>query len=106
LQEPTCAHYRCWEKVTMKKWSSKYVPPNLTAELTWRAIQVVWSFPLLRTTLVRRQGLVCDHTTLGRMISVSGITLMRGQQDPILSSELHLVKRIRPGFWASLDLNF
>ena len=28
------------------------------------------------------------------------------QQDPILSSELHLVKRIRPGFWASLDLNY
>lgn len=28
------------------------------------------------------------------------------QQDPILSSEVHLVKRIRPGFWASLDANF
>jgi len=28
------------------------------------------------------------------------------QQDPILSTEFHLVKRIRPGFWASLDLNF
>ena len=28
------------------------------------------------------------------------------QQDPILSSEIHLVKRIRPGFWASLDLNY
>jgi len=28
------------------------------------------------------------------------------QQDPILSSELHLVKRIQPGFWASLDLNY
>ena len=28
------------------------------------------------------------------------------RQDPILSSELHLVKRIRPGFWASLDLNY
>lgn len=28
------------------------------------------------------------------------------QQDPILSSEFHLVKRIRPGFWASLDLNY
>ena len=28
------------------------------------------------------------------------------QQDPILSSEFHLVKRIRPGFWASLNLNF
>ena len=27
-------------------------------------------------------------------------------QDPILSTEFHLVKRIRPGFWASLDLNF
>jgi hypothetical protein len=28
------------------------------------------------------------------------------QQDPILSSELHLVKRLRPGFWVSLDLNY
>ena len=28
------------------------------------------------------------------------------EQDPILSSEFHLVKRIRPGFWASLDLNY
>ena len=28
------------------------------------------------------------------------------QQDPILSSEFHLVKRIRPGFWTSLDLNY
>jgi hypothetical protein len=28
------------------------------------------------------------------------------QQDPILSSEFHVVKRIRPGFWASLDLNY
>jgi hypothetical protein len=26
-------------------------------------------------------------------------------QDPILSGEFHLVKRIRPGFWASLDAN-
>jgi hypothetical protein len=28
------------------------------------------------------------------------------QQDPMLSSEFHLVKRFRPGFWASLDLNY
>jgi len=28
------------------------------------------------------------------------------QQEPILSSELHLVKRIQPGFWVSLDLNY
>ena len=28
------------------------------------------------------------------------------KQDPILSTELHLVKRIRRGFWASLDANF
>ena len=28
------------------------------------------------------------------------------KQDPILSSEAHLIKRIRPGFWASLDANF
>jgi len=28
------------------------------------------------------------------------------QQDPILSTEFHLVKRFRPGFWASLDLNY
>lgn len=28
------------------------------------------------------------------------------QQDPIFSSEFHVVKRIRPGFWASLDLNY
>jgi hypothetical protein len=28
------------------------------------------------------------------------------EQEPILSGEIHLVKRIRPGFWASLDANF
>jgi hypothetical protein len=28
------------------------------------------------------------------------------EQSPILSTELHLVKRIRPGFWASFDANF
>jgi hypothetical protein len=27
------------------------------------------------------------------------------EQEPILSFEVHLVKRIRPGFWASLDAN-
>jgi hypothetical protein len=27
-------------------------------------------------------------------------------QDALLSTEFHLVKRIRPGFWASLDANF
>lgn len=28
------------------------------------------------------------------------------EQDPIMSVEFHLVKRIRPGFWASLDANY
>jgi hypothetical protein len=28
------------------------------------------------------------------------------KQDPILSTEFHLVKRIRPGFWAALDVNY
>ena len=28
------------------------------------------------------------------------------EQKPILSTEFHLIKRIRPGFWASLDANF
>jgi hypothetical protein len=28
------------------------------------------------------------------------------EQDPIVSTEMHLVKRIRPGFWASLDANY
>ena len=28
------------------------------------------------------------------------------KQDPVLSTEFHLVKRIRRGFWASLDANF
>lgn len=28
------------------------------------------------------------------------------EQDPILSAELHLIKRIRPGFWVSLDANY
>ena len=28
------------------------------------------------------------------------------EQDPILSTEIHLIKRIRPGFWASLDANY
>lgn len=27
-------------------------------------------------------------------------------QDPVVSSEIHLIKRIRPGFWASLDANY
>jgi hypothetical protein len=28
------------------------------------------------------------------------------QQDPIVATEIHLVKRIRPGFWASLDATY
>lgn len=28
------------------------------------------------------------------------------RQDPIVSTQAHLVKRIRPGFWASLDINY
>lgn len=28
------------------------------------------------------------------------------EQDPIVSTEIHLIKRIRPGFWASFDANF
>ena len=28
------------------------------------------------------------------------------EQKPIVSSELHLIKRFRPGFWASLDVNY
>ena len=28
------------------------------------------------------------------------------EQDPILSVEVHLVRRFRPGFWASLDANY
>lgn len=28
------------------------------------------------------------------------------QQDPIISSEIHLVRRFKPGFWAALDLNY
>lgn len=28
------------------------------------------------------------------------------QQDEVFSAEFHLVKRIRPGFWASLDVNY
>lgn len=28
------------------------------------------------------------------------------KQDPILSTEFHLIKRVRRGFWASLDANF
>ena len=31
--------------------------------------------------------------------------MTRGQ-DPIWSGELHLIKRFRPGFWASLDVNY
>jgi len=28
------------------------------------------------------------------------------EQDPVLAAELHVVRRLKPGFWASLDLNF
>lgn len=28
------------------------------------------------------------------------------EQEPIISTEIHLIKRIRPGFWASLDANY
>ena len=28
------------------------------------------------------------------------------EQDPILSTEFHVIRRIRPGFWASLDVNY
>lgn len=28
------------------------------------------------------------------------------KQDPIVSAEMHLIRRIRPGFWAAVDLNY
>ena len=28
------------------------------------------------------------------------------EQEPVVSAEVHLIKRIRPGFWASLDANY
>jgi hypothetical protein len=28
------------------------------------------------------------------------------EQEPIMSTELHLVRRFRPGFWAALDVNY
>ena len=28
------------------------------------------------------------------------------EQKPIIATEIHLVKRFKPGFWAALDLNF
>jgi hypothetical protein len=28
------------------------------------------------------------------------------EQEPVLAGEVHLVKRLKPGFWASLDLNY
>jgi hypothetical protein len=28
------------------------------------------------------------------------------KQEPIISAELHLVKRIKPGLWASIETNF
>ena len=28
------------------------------------------------------------------------------EQDPLFAGEVHLIRRFRPGFWASLDLNF
>jgi len=31
---------------------------------------------------------------------------MTREQDPILSGEFHLIKRMRPGLWMSLDANF
>ena len=57
----------------MKKWSSKYVQPGLTAELTWRAIQIARSFPLpvislapytLRAALVNIAKAVNQHIAL------------------------------------------
>ncbi len=31
---------------------------------------------------------------------------MTREQDPILAGEIHLVRRIRPGFWVSVELNY
>ncbi len=31
---------------------------------------------------------------------------VRREQDPIYAAEVHLVRRFRPGFWASLDFNY
>ena len=42
-------------------------------------------------------------TVVGASLLILGQTR---EQDPVLSIEFHLVKRIRPGFWASLDANF
>ena len=62
------------------------------------AIGIIW--PIRPTWLLEFEF---DASFFGDNDDFLGTTR---QQDPILSGELHLVKRIRPGFWASLDATY
>ncbi len=62
------------------------------------AIGVIW--PLQPTWLIEFEGGVWFFEDNDDFVGGTR------EQKPLLSTEVHLVKRIRPGFWASLDANF
>lgn len=62
------------------------------------AIGVIW--PMRRTWLLEAEIGVWIFEDNDEFLGATR------QQDPVVSTEVHLVKRIRPGFWASLDANF
>ena len=89
--------------LTVQAPTGEYEPDKLINLGTNRwsvkpAVGVIW--PLRPTWLVEFEAGVW---LFGDNDDFLGTT--RGQ-DPILSTEFHIIKRIRPGFWASFDANF
>jgi hypothetical protein len=62
------------------------------------AIGVIW--PIRPTWLFEAE---IGAWFFGKNTDFAGLTR---KQEPIFSTEFHLVKRFRPGFWLSLDANF
>jgi hypothetical protein len=83
--------------------TGEYDPDELLNEGTNRwsikpAVGVIW--PLRPTWLLEFEAGVW---LFGENDEFLGATR---EQDPLYSTEIHLVKRIRPGLWASLDANY
>ena len=52
------------------------------------------------------RSLLRTVSSISLATSVSRVLGLVREQRPVLAFETHLVRRFRPGFWASVDLNF
>lgn len=84
--------------MTVRYWPDKLINAGTNRWAVRPALGVIW--PVRPTLLLEFEFGAWFFGDNGDFLGTTR------QQDPIFSSEFHVVKRIRPGFWASLDLNY